>query len=953
MIDQSILDSITKFGQEITNPKEDAIINEPLLDFTPEQFLSLLDFIKGEKDSPLEVGIDNLLPHLISSIWTNLNDDQKELTRQKIHGKLNFDFYEKSISRFSDACIAIYKLSTYKWDELINFIFNDKISEITGFLFIRLISSADSSFIKEHIKKILDLMVKLFPISSCSVQTGLIVMLSIVDTANAFKDHPELVSLLWTSLIRIFTEEPDRIDFILPLVGDIFEASPEILNEKTELVTKTISSISDEKSAKPILHLIPYLNTDDLSILLEKLFSIADQFITENNEIPKDLISDIDESPLDDLTESSITKIIEFLKPKLSTAAGLSLFAPFAAHISEKFGEKELFDVVDNCINDSPIKIALGLAIFECLSGYSEDLPFELPDNLMYKFLELFVNDEEFVRNAAYSTISSLIENNIFIHADQTAALLKIFPKISSRPDNKPELILFFKQLRKLLRVEGVSEDVVTSLFDFSISIIKSKSANKTESDFFLLSQCLSIICTIDTQDGEDHPAMSELPLLLPLSITMLKSNVVESFVYSSRTLVLLTSLSPKDSRRPVLAVVPRVIQIATGEFETPPKVKGNVAVALASILICLEVKKDFERCLKIIDDFLASKEVHLITAAGTMSEILRSSRDEQLNIAIFDVLSTSAMSTKDTVCLNSLLNAVRKIIKNFKVPEEKVVPLLNLIISGGHPVFERKPPSMFTDKSTKMFSYLTEICDHYEDLKTEITPIAVAWFRDAPLFMRGTMMQLITYLVTEGAVKGDSEEAAILMQILTRELNGQKPETDEILLGNILALLKANKDLYDTKRLMAQVHQYWDAVKDTEDDQKLAWKAQIASSILVLCSLGCDAEKELVEQALACYTSSDEFGNCEEMSEAIVKMCDDTENKWNDLKPTIAKTITEVMIQPKEKLNEYAIPQNIFTELKRVLKLIIRANSQVEREITKGFGKNRQLQNRFKALFK
>lgn len=952
MDEKNIIDSITKFGQEIMNPQEGTVINEPYFNITPEQFIRFLDLIKGEKDSPLEVGLDNLLPHITTDVWPNLNDDQRELTRKKLVEKLNLNFYEKSISRFADTCITIYKLSMNKWDELVNFIFNDKINEITGLLFIRFMSLADSSFIKENMQKIVELTSKLFSVSNCSVQTGLIVILTIIDSSNAFKLHPELVSLLWSTLIKIFTEEPDRTDFVLPLVADIFESSPEILSEKVEFVAQTISAITDEKSAQPILHLIPYLNSDDLPNLLEKLLSIADIFITNHNEIPKDLISDIDESPLDDLTEAAISKIIEFIRPKLSTPAGLALFAPFAAHIAEQFGEKDLFEVVDNCLKDTPIKIALGLAIFECLSGYSDDLPFDLPDDLMYKFLDLFVSDEEFVRNAAYSTISSLIENNVFIHADQTAALLKIFPKINDRPDNKSDIILFFKQLRKLLRVEGVSDEVVVSLFNFSTELIKSKSPKPNESDYFLLSQCLSVVCAVASQEGDDL-VLKELPTFLPLSTNMLKSNQIDSFVYASRSLVLLTSLSPKDSRRPTLALVPRIIQIATGEFETPPKVKGNVAVALSSILVCLEVKKDFDKCLQIIDDFIASKEVHLVTAAGTMAEILRSTQDEKLNFAIFDILSQAAATTKETECLNSLLNAIRKIIKNFKVPEEKVLPLLKLIISGGHPVFDRKPPSMLTDKSTKLYSYLTEICDHYEDLKEEIAPIAVYWFRDAPIFMRGVIIQLITYLATEKAIKGDSEEALILIQILSNGMTGQKPDTDEIYLGNILVLLKQNSNLYDVQKLMDQMIIYWKDEKTKENEQAAGWRAQVGSAILVLCSLGANVDKEVVEEALAGYSSSNEFGKCEEMSEAIVKICDDQEDKWKDLKPTIAKTITEVLILPKEKLEEYCIPPNVVTELKRVLKLIIRANSQVEREITKGFGKNRQLQNRFKALFK
>ncbi|OHT06616.1 hypothetical protein TRFO_25286 [Tritrichomonas foetus] len=934
---QESLDKITKFGQEIITPEEGVIIIEPALELNAAQFMSIFDLIKGETSSPLEVGLVNLLPHLLVSLWMSFDENTKSSIRSKLYEKLSLNFHDKAVSKFADACIAVYKFSGSNWSELIEFIFHKEIVPLTGYLFVRLMSSVDGEFISTNIDNIVKKLVSLFPTSSISVQTGLIVILSIIDTAKALKENKELGNLLFTALIRIFTEEPDRIDFILPLIADIFESAPEVLNEKYEILSTTIANITSEKSAQPILHLIPYLCLEDLSSLLEKLYILAEKFLADKNELPKDLISSIDEAPLEAITDPAIENIIEFLKPKLDNPAGLALFAPFAAHIGEKFGEKELFNVVEGCIKESPIKIALGLAIFECISGYSEDLPFELPDDLMYKFLDLFGHQEEFVRNAAYSTISSLIVNNIFIHTDQTTALLKVYPNI------KPEdLVLYFKQLRKLLRVEGLSDEVVESLFEFSMEHLKSSKDNN------VLSQCLSVICAIASQEGGDDLVLGDIKTLLPIAVSLLKSDESSAFVYASRALVLFTSLNPSFCRRSVLALLPRIFQISTGEFETEPKVKGNIAIALASILVCLEVSKDFGRCIEIVDNFVQTNEVHLVTAASTMAEILRSSRDEKLNLTIFEILSKTAATTKDIESLNALLNALRKIIKNYKVEESNVLPLLRLFISGAHPIFERRPPSMFTDKSTKLYSYLTEVCDRYNNLIPEIAPSVIQWFTDAPLFMYGVMLQTVTYLVGVKAIQ--NEDAKTLMKVFISRMSGQKADVDEVILGNILMLLKQDSTLTDIQNLFEQLKDYW---KDTKEDELSGWRAQVGSAILVMCSLGADADAELVEDILSDYPFDPEFGKCEEMSEAIVKMFDNPEKKWEKLNGSFAKIFSDVLLLPKEKFEEHAISPEIVTDMKRVLKTIIRSSSIIEREITKGFGKNRQLQNRFKALLK
>ena len=935
-MNQTDLDAVVKFGEEIINPKEGVIIFEPDIEVSSESFITLFDLIKGDPNSPLEVGIVNLLPRIIINTWPDLKDCQKAETKAKLLEKCSLTFHEKSISRFADSCIAVYKFSGHKWDKLVDFIMNEGNNELNGFMFVRFMSTATSDFIKDNNQKIIDKIVSLLPVSSISVQTGLITILSVIDSRKALAENKELYSLLWSTILNIFTVEPNRIGFLSPLINEIFMNAQEC--SKTEAVSNAIAAITDLKSSEPILQLIPFLNTDDLFALLQKLHSFAQEFISINNEIPKDLISAIDSVNLEGITKEKAVPIIDFIKPKLDEPAGLALLAPFAAHIADVFGKDALFDIVRNSLKDTPIKIALGLAIFECISGYSEALKLELPDDLMYSILTLFSHDEQFIRNAAYSTISSLIENNVFIFEDQVKELLKVYPNINSN-----DLILFFKQLRRLLRVEGISPEVVHLLFKFSMDLLTSNK-DKLSS---VLSQSLSIICAVASQEC-DELVLNEIKTLFPISISLLKSDLSETFVYSSRALVLFTYLNPQFCRRSVLAVLPRIIQISTGECETNPKIMGNVAVAMASILVCLEVKKDFGKCLEIIKKFVNSNEQHLINDASTMAEILRSTQDEKLNFDILDILLTIAIQEKSNEILNSLLNAIRKIIKSYPVDKEKILPLLRLLVSGGHPIYDRKPPSMLTDKSTKIYSFLMECCDKYSDLIPEISYSVIQWFTDSPLFMTRAFIPLVSCIVANKTITGD--DAKSLIKVFINKMSGSEPDVDELILGNIIMLLQEDSTLYNIQKLTEQLIIYW---KDTKGDEISAWRAQVGSGILVMCSLGGDVSKDLVQDILACYPFDEEFGKCREMSEAIVKMFDSPDKKWEEMNPTFAKSFADLLVKPQDKLDEYSLPRELILEMKRVLKTIIRSCPTIEREITRSFGKNRQLQNRFKSVLK
>ena len=714
----------------------------------------------------------------------DLSDEQRENLKSQLLKALDFDLHEKSQPRVADACVEVFKKCDRKWDALVEAAFCESERDVQGFLFVRFVSACEHEFVEANMEKIVGCLVKLLPKASCYLQTGMIVILSNIDENEAFRLKPELVELMWSALLHVATVEPERWEFICPVVADIFEDAPDSANVTPKCVEAAIGEIADVKGAQPVLHMVSFLNGELLVKLLEKLCEVARREIDEKKEVPNELITMIDESQLDMISEEKLKLVSDYLKTKIESVDGLALFAPFSAHIAMIFGPEEIWKVVESCLSQDPLHVTLGLKVFECISNYTDDLEFDLPDPLMYKFVGFLTHELPQVKAAAFAALGSLIENDVFIHKDHVEVLLKEYPRIA-----RDDLIRYFKLLRKILRVEGVSDEVIIMLFEF---------ANKTihdDKDALVRSQCLSIISCVASQDA-DNLVETEIGTLSPIATELMKADDPTGYSYGSRVLVLFVSLAPDICRRPVLALLPKFFEIAQGTSGLSPKIQANIAVALASILVRLNVEKDFPKIVEIVQTFVSSNDNHLISAAAVITEIMRAAKDE-INKKLYTLLAGAALTTRDRIVFNAILNALRKILKTYPIPEEETIPLFTSILTGAHPIFNRKPPSIFTDKDTKIFSYLLAVSIRYPNQIGQIAAAIVSWVCEAPAFMISCYLELIEHLVEEKAIKG--EAATKIVRLLLSHIGERRGTLEEVVAGITMMILKQEQHPHQT----------------------------------------------------------------------------------------------------------------------------------------------------------
>jgi hypothetical protein len=924
------LQAITSFGKQIISPVEGVVIREPILKLSEDEIQSLLALPKGNASSPLEVGIFNLLPHILIDHWSVITS--LDPIKAKLVTFLTQGLHDKSLPRLADACIDVYKHLQFEWPELIAFIFKPGPSDLNGLLLIRLLSVSESQFIETNLGQIVGVLTDLLPKSSVSVQTGLIVILATIGPDGMLGANPDLINQLWIALIHIMTEEPDRREFLQPLLSNIFEVCPAALEARPPAVASAIAAITDVKSARPILQVIQFLNADFLGELIQKLEAIA----AATSGVPTELISELDDAPLGEISPPNLQVISAFLHARIATPAGLALLAPFGAAVAVIFGPDELFSVVEKCLGQSALNVSLGLKIFELLSGYTDSLEFPLPAPLMSRIVALLPSATESVRVDAYATLSALIENGVFISKDNVAELLRIYPQVAAS-----DVARFFKLIRKLLRLDDIDDALVDPIFQFAAALAADRSA-------IVRAQALSVLCALTAKEAGESAVAAQAAKLSPVAVDLVRTGGAPCYTFATRALVLFVSVHADACRRAVLGLLPKLFDVATGKEQTEPKVQGNVAVALTTIAVCLNVSKDFGRLLDILNSFLGSAESHLVKAAATIATLLRTTKDASIAVRAFRAVAQAAIQSRDRDLFNALLEALRKLTKACDIPECEAVPLVESVLTGAHPIFNRRPPSMFTDKDTKLYSFLRGVAIRYPSRLTDIAQTVLQWLLESPSFMLPVFLEVVKYLVEVKAIAGPV--ASQVARLLLRAITGSGDSMDEVLLGIVIMLVQADPAALDNDRLVSQLLTYWQESAATEET---GWRAQIATGILELCAMGAEMDEDVVVDILADYPYDYVFGKTNAMSVAICALMDDPADKWAEIAPEAAQSIVSVLLMKKEELEEHAMEPDTIHAMKRVLKKTFKAKPAIEREIRKGLAKKRPLINRLDAILK
>ena len=935
-----VIEKITLFGKEIINSDKanSSTVVVPKIEVTADETISLINQLKNEQNSEYDVGFYNIADKIISENWEKMNDSQKNQIRDQFLKATKTQINQKASNRFAALCVKIYVLSENNWKELLDFVFSiEDISIIKIKIFVRLLSSVEEDFMKEHFNQIVAFLTKSLPIATPALKDKLINVLSNIDSELAFETEKTLLDIFMESLFAIMKEEPERQELIIPVANTIFVQSPKAAEIVPKSLTDAIMNIKDIESAEPILGLFPVYNAESIIALVTKLIALAESMIKENKCLPVDLLSLIAESPIEKLSESVSEALAQFFQTILETtasAANVAIFAPLAAQVADIYGKDKFLSIVNSCFKGTDIQLCAALYIYQSVSEYMDNLSFDFPQSVLTQIFQYFGNPNEQVRASAFTAARKLLENKFEFDQETCQAL---FDSFSSIPDN--DFVKFFKVVREAFRAETNDAALAQCGIPFALEGIN---ANKSQPN--KVAEYLSIFANIANSDPDVLEEHCET--IVSTAMQLMKSDNISTYKYASRALLGL--LSFEDVRPKIFSLLPRFSQLVSKESTLPAQVQGNVAAAYASIVIGAQIDKEIPKIVDIAMRFVSSNDKYLISAGSLLAEMVVEMVKLDVARQLFATISEAASTTQETESLNNLLEALGTIFEKSRVEQKAVIPLFDLFVKGEHPVFNGKPIFMFHDKDTNICAYLKNCVTRFPELGEQAATMASKWFSMAPAQMFPALLDVLTTVVEMKKVEGENFD--ILAESLFQRIGTtHNDDLDEIIITTLLELVKEKPEAIDPQRFVSKFIILYEAI-DQENPSPL--NACISAAILDMCAYGAYVEHDTIKDILLIFPGQPDDDVAEEMGSSLVKMMT-TSDKWNDLKPHVATVLSSVLLKPQEEYNKYGFEKETTLGMKKLLKSILQANKELERSIIRSFNKNRSLQNRFSKLMK
>jgi hypothetical protein len=310
------------------------------------------------------------------------------------------------------------------------------------------------------------------------------------------------------------------------------------------------------------------------------------------------------------------------------------------------------------------------------------------------------------LRASAFSNLSSLIQNDVFIEPDNTEELLATFPVIVVEDYPK-----FFKLLQALIRVDDLEQLSLEKVFDFAYFNLRVSNR--------LIRDSLKILIWV--AECEESYVKCVVDDILPFALQFLDSQDEKEFATAVDSILLYLTLEPDAV---ILFIdLPKLLRRA--ETHENERIKGKAGVLFAAF----ETRIGREESVRIVDHFVASKSLFLLSSAGQMGRFFCTTP------RVYEILSQAAMTTRDSKILDTLLAALRQCLKA-KIPGCDGIELAKTFLSGAHPIFNRKPPAAFHNRKSQIYRFLALV------QIPEVERTLLNWFTEAPFPMMGSDLE-------------------------------------------------------------------------------------------------------------------------------------------------------------------------------------------------------------------
>ncbi|OHT17179.1 hypothetical protein TRFO_41235 [Tritrichomonas foetus] len=753
--------------------------------------------------------------------------------------------------------------------------------------------------------------------------------------------------LVWSTIFDIAKKDPIHLPVFFSLVKQYSLIVNEFQNFAAPEIDEAISSALNEsdftsklQSITPIIYLISILPLDKCLKtynLIIDLFAILEK---QNLEFPNELTKILENTECSTMNEETLECFFDIVKDNLETercSASILAFSYFVKSTIEALSDSTstICEWSIKCLKStSNNQIAALFMLQKAAEGLSYNLDV-IPKDLLDSVLPLLISNDQNIQIRANKAMRHLISSQVFYSQN---AIDAIIGQYSHYPEDKV-YILFILLERFLDNNETPIIGVIQQIFDFAMNSISQVKIP------FVKAKCIECLSEIGSISEAYIEGILDEAFVAAISLFSDK----KSYTEISNFLMMISQSFPQYKTNIIDEKLPLLVDSILDEESGTKKQRLERAESLSGIIQNRQNKELSEKIINFTVDSLNSIVGGEIIYICALILAIRDQLSEETAHLIFQKLETFARKEIDTIRLNAILHTMKKLMKHFSFdPKSFVLAIMNGEIDylGGLPVYTCK------DDKTMLFFFIATYVRKFSQNSVEICTKIIDCVPNVNYKMLPAVLEpLEAGISTEIFSKEDiAKISSVVIETLDKLL---LDDEDEVIACIEIMSIVAKKafDVIDLNKIYNILKQLLESVQEGEEMPPLGSIIRFIFELSTTQISDNNIDNDLITAAVKMLPLSPHIGSMTGIMKILTADILSNSDKFGFLSVDGLTAIAELLIS--QDLGDYEFPQELINEMKALLKKMVRADRNLERQISKHFQSSRQKQNRFSRLLK
>ena len=912
--------ALTEFGKAVKAGAKPGTVVVPEYSLKPEEFGKLSEIV-SKKDDDLKVGFANALFRiLLKSTESAKEEDIQEYQRILLSFAKN-ETRTNTLNGILKAMNHLFLESEGKWDELVEFLLNEKETEFE-YLRGQFIAVAtyirDSDFASTHREKLLKAVATLLESSNKDKLpvSSLIGIMSL--RSPEFKDIEPYIETIWKA--SLYMAETENFKAVCPALHDLRE----VQGFKTFLpkcIDERIKKFSDENvgfefrisAIKPIIRLFPFL--DEHSI--EELLTAISRYAKEDIEIGIKIVDLFEETEMDLVDDDSSILIAVIIRKEFDEdpISGLILFAPLAdiVLVDEDF-EKNVNSKIEAGLSQDPKAVICSLYALKYTASRLQAGSVDL-----FKAVLGHIPEEGKIGQLAFDAIDAMFETTLFSDENYVKEIIAAYGLFTGKTS------LFSKLITELLdKCDDPGVSVAQPIYEFAVPLI---ATTKPEEEKALGLRLLTELSDIDKEFVEDR-----LEDMMTAALDIIKSANKGCVAAAANLLASVSTQFAVETRDRVLSQLPLLVSIVKREVECDENNRNSISTAVCDIISNFDLRDEACDLAQLAAEDIKSENEDTKAEAVDMLFVLCKSLLPDTAIPLFNQLAELLEDYKSSTTVDTVIKTLKALMKKYRVDKAVAKRITQLIFEGKVPAVGQI--DCIENPETAVFRYLKAYTKKY---KAEALPFIHQVVSVLPFIDSDVLSEAFTPI--EAALKLgsspeepflDKETAEELADTLMSILSGDDNDSVGCAAPTVSAFRKSFPGLLDDELILKELNDKLEMCDDENDKENIG---AILSLIISIAANG-KCNEQLVAESCAILPLSPESCDLEETLHDVNTIADRKDVDDNVILNAMY-FLGKVVLMKKTQLEEYDITGDILQQTRKHITALIKAKPQLKERLS------------------